>query len=423
MRALLFMLCAAAGLMQGAPAGSIAGTIRDPAGAVIRGATVHVVLAGLGLRRQTISDGSGEFLLPLLSPGDWTLEVQAASFETAVINGLRVDVDQTVRVEITLRIAGDRQSAEVRAELQPLTGKVVSRDAVVNLPLNGRQYLDLALLAPGVVPAPAGTQGLGFNSAGSRSQANVYLLDGISNQDTQNNGALNGFRIGEAIAEYNVMTSPALPEFGRGSGAQVNVVTRSGGQHWHGAAFEYFRNTSLSAADFFTNKLGGVKAPLNRNQFGGSLGGPLWQDRTFVFATYEDFRQVAHTVSSTRVPSLAERATVSDAVARRLLDFWPLPNATGTLDYIADVRNRDYDKTGLIRLDHRLSERDQLAFRWIEYRGESLVAGPTPVSGGNTGEPQQRSGMVRWTHAQSATWMSEFVLGFSGNRQERAGAL
>src|SRR5207244_2343292 len=155
------------------------------------------------------------------------------------------------------RIAGMQESAVVRSQSAPVLGEVIPSRSVANLPLNGRQYLDLAMLVPGVIPAPAGTQGLGFNLAGSRSQSNVYLLDGVSNQDTQNNGALNAFRLGEAIEEFDVTTSAPLPEFGRGTGAQVNVITKSGTNQVHGSVFEYVRNTKLAAADFFTNKLGG----------------------------------------------------------------------------------------------------------------------------------------------------------------------
>src|SRR5436190_1700559 len=194
------------------------------------------------------------------------------------------------------------------------------------MPLNGRQYLDLAMLAPGVLPAAPGTQGNGFSAAGIRSQSNVYLLDGVSNIDTQTNQPLNLFRISDAVEEFSVQTVTPPAEFGRGAGAQVNVVTRSGGNRFHGSAFEYLRNTKLTAADFFTNKLAGPKNALNRNQFGGTAGGPVRRNRTFFFGSYEGFRQSAPQVSSTLVPTEAQRATVTDPNSQRLLAFWPLPN-------------------------------------------------------------------------------------------------
>jgi hypothetical protein len=171
--------------------------------------------------------------------------------------------------------------------IAPLARGVIDRRAMALLPLNVRQFLDLTLLTPGVVPAAAGTQGNGFSAAGARSQSNVYLLDGIANQDTQTNDALNGFRITDAVEEFAGQTSVAMAESGRGAGAQVNVVTRSGSNQLHGSAFEYLRNTAFDATDFFTNKLGGTKNPLHRNQFGGTAGGPLVRGRTFFFASYE----------------------------------------------------------------------------------------------------------------------------------------
>src|SRR6266849_959523 len=161
---------------------------------------------------------------------------------------------------------------------------VVDMRTIASMPLNARQFLDLALLTPGTVPAATGTQGGGFNVAGARSQSNIFLIDGVSNQDTQINSPLNNFRITDAVQEFTVQTSVALPEFGRGTGGQVNIVTKSGGNQFHGSVFGYFRNTHFDAADFFTNKQGGVKPPLNRNQFGSTLGGPIIKDRTFFFS-------------------------------------------------------------------------------------------------------------------------------------------
>jgi hypothetical protein len=415
--ALLLIFCIS--LRAATPTGSLAGIVLDASLAVVGGAAITATQTETGIRRATSSATDGTFSLPFLAPGHWTLLVEAPGFEPARSSTTRIAVDQIAQVVVPMNIAGEHSSADVHATYGGSPGEIISRESIAQLPLNGRQYLDLARLAPGLVPAPAGTQGLGFNLAGSRSQSNVYLLDGISNQDTQNSGALNAFRLGDALEEFDVQTAPALPEFGRGSGAQINAVTRSGGNTLHGSAFEYIRNTAFSAADFFTNKLGGKKSPLNRNQFGGTIGGPLMRNRTFFFASYEGFLQVAHVVSSTRVPSLDERGSVSDAVSRALLDFWPRPNVWGALNYISDVRNQDFDHTGLVRLDHRLSAKDQLSARWIEYRGSSIVAGPTPLTGGNSGDPLQRSGMVRHTRAFSPLWTNEFVAGFSANRQER----
>ncbi|MFN0108231.1 MAG: carboxypeptidase regulatory-like domain-containing protein [Blastocatellia bacterium] len=406
------------------PTGSVSGVIKDPAGVPFPKVKLTLVNSATGRQQIAMTDAKGRFQFLQLEPALWTLSAEATGCKRATVPVV-IQVDQITQVEFAMQLGALTETVEV-AVIAPLLerGKatlsyVVASQSVAGLPLNGRQYLDLALLTPGTIPAAPATQGNGFNSAGARSQSNVYLLDGISNQDTQQNDALNQFRISDAVQEFAVQTSAALPEFGRGSGAQINIVTRTGSNEFHGSLFEFFRNTKLNAADFFTNKLGGQKSALNRNQFGATFGGALKKDRTFFFASYEGFRQVAPAVRTTRVPTATERASVTDAISKRLLDYWPLANASGTLNYIANVRNTDNDNTGLLRIDHRIGERDQLSARWAEYRGSSFVGGTLPLLGGNQGEPVQRSLMVGHTHTFSFGLINEFRLGYSRNRQER----
>src|SRR5204863_9930721 len=143
-------------------------------------------------------------------------------------------------------------------------------------------------------------------------------------------------------------------------------------------------------ADYFTNKPRGRKSPLNRNQFGATLGGPIRRDRTFFFLSYEGFRQVAPQVSSTRVPTAAERASVTDPISRRLLQFWPEPNATGSTNYIGNAPARNSDDTGLIRIDNAIGNADRLSVRWIEFQGSAVTAGTTSLSGGDSNAPLTR---------------------------------
>jgi carboxypeptidase family protein len=408
------------------PTGSISGMIKDPSGAPLPGVRVTLVSAATRAQRTTLSDAGGTFHFIQLEPANWALSAEAPGFKRTSIPTVVVQVNHVTHVELAMQLGEVSEVIEVAAIVPLLEtdrstlGTVVDSRTIDGLPLNARQFLDLALLTPGAVPAAPGTQGSGFNAAGARSQSNIYLLDGISNMDTQQNGPLNSFRVTDAVLEFSVQTSVPLPEFGRGSGAQVNIVTKSGSNHFHGAAFEYFRNTKLDAADFFTNKLGGQKNVLNRNQFGLALGGPLVRDRTFFFASYEGFRQVAPVVRSTRVPTLTERMSVTDIISKRLLDYWPLPNASGTLNFIANVRNEDDDNTVLIRIDHSLATRDQLSSRWVEYRASSFVGGPTPLTGGNQGDPVQRSVMLSEVHTFAPTFINELRVGYSRNVMERA---
>ena len=173
-------------LRAGTPTGSLAGIVLDPSLAAVGGAAITATQSETGNRRVTTSGADGTFTLPFLPPGHWTIVVDATGFEPSRSSATRIAVDQTAWLVLNMNIAGEHSSANVNATYPANPGEIISRVSIADLPLNGRQYLDLARLAPGLVPAPAGTQGLGFNLAGSRSQSNVYLLDGISNQDTQN---------------------------------------------------------------------------------------------------------------------------------------------------------------------------------------------------------------------------------------------
>jgi len=180
--------------------------------------------------------------------------------------------------------------------------------------------------------------------------------------------------------------------------------------------FEYLRNSDLDATDFFINRSGGTKTPLHRNQFGGTFGGPIKHNKTFFFASYEEFRQVAPTVSLTRVPTAAERAQVTDPISQALLKFWPSPNTSGANNFIANVGSTTFDYTGLIRVDHDFSDRDHLTGRFADYQGATFTPGALPTEGGNGNVPVSRNGVITETHTFSPTLLNEFRLGYSRNQ-------
>jgi hypothetical protein len=208
-------------------------------------------------------------------------------------------------------------------------------------------------------------------------------------------------------------------EFGRGHGAQVSIVTKSGTNQFHGSVFEYLRNSDFDAADFFTNRLRGTKNTLHRNQYGASAGGPIRKDKTFFFASWEGFRQVNPTVSSTRVPTDAERAQVTDPISKSLLQFWPAPNAVqpgSTINFIANVGASTFDNTGLLKIDHNFGPNDRLSGRWAEYQGTAVTAGVLPSLGGTSNTPVSRSLVFTETHTFAPTVLNELRLGFSRNQ-------
>ena len=373
------------------------------------------------------SDGNGGFQFLQLAPAMYSLQVEATGFKRVVIDNIVVQVDQITHLEPSLQVGSVAETIEVSGGAIPLLesdrstlSNVVDSQVISNMPLNARQYLDLALLTPGVLPSSAGTQGGGFNVAGARSQSNVFLLDGVSNIDTQINSALGNFRITDGVQEFAVQTSVATAEFGRGTGGQVSIVTKSGTNQFHGTAFEYLRNSVLDAADFFTNKNHGKKNPLHRNQYGGTLGGPILKNRMFFFLSYEGFRQIAPTVSSTRVPTDAERASVTDPISRSLLQFWPAANFTpssgSSNNFIANVSAATFDETGLAKVDYNFSDRDHLTARWAQYGGTLLTPGALPSLGGNGNSPASDSGVIDYTHTFSPRLLNEVRFGFSRNK-------
>src|SRR5438132_8391824 len=293
--ALVILLIAAT--VSASPTGSIAGSVKDPSGAAVTGAKLTLTNQSTNARMEAVSDANGGFQLLQLAPAVYSLVVESQGFKKVTEHQVLVQVDQITHVDVALEIGSVTQIVEVSSAATPLLetdrstlSNVVDSQVISNMPLNARQYLDLALVTPGVLPSSTGTQGGGFNVAGARSQSNVFLLDGVSNIDTQINSALGNFRITDAVQEFAVQTSVATAEFGRGTGGQVSIVTKSGSNQFHGSAFEYLRNSVLDAADFFTNKNHGTKNPLHRNQYGATVGGPVLKDKMFFCVSYYEFR-------------------------------------------------------------------------------------------------------------------------------------
>src|SRR5258706_9418868 len=366
-RAAWFAVCALILLLitatvSASPTGSIAARVKESTGGAISGANLPITNLATNAKMEEVSDANGNFQFLQLAPAEYRLVVESPGFKKVTEDKILVQVDQITHVDIPLQVGSVNETIEVGSEAIPLLeadrstlSSVVDSTVISNMPLNGRQYLDLALVTPGVLLSANGVQGGGFNVAGARSQSNVFLLDGVSNIDTQINSALGNFRITDAVQEFAVQTSVATAEFGRGTGGQVSIVTKSGTNQFHGSAFEYLRNDVMDAADFFTNKQRGKKNPLHRNEYGGTFGGPILKNKLFFFGSYEGFRQVAPQVSTTRVPTDAQRATVTDSISKALLPFWPTANTTpapgSTINYIANVRSTLFDQTGLVKVD------------------------------------------------------------------------
>jgi hypothetical protein len=298
-------------------AGSVRGVIADPSGGHVPAATVSLTSQETGARRSAASDARGEFTITAVPPGEYRLEAEHQGFvKYSQTLTMEVNQDQEIRLEMGLAMTGkvtievDGTAPLVRTESAAMGGVIDNRQ-IVGLPLDGRNFYQLSLLLPGVAPAAEGSAGsvrgaFSISVNGAREDANNFLLDGAYNGDPKLNGASVTPPV-DAIREFEVATSTYDASFGRNAGGEISVVTRSGGNQLHGTAYEFWRNGALSGDNFFApSDQPGPK--YQRNQFGGTLGGPLVRKRTFFFADYEGTRMTSGQTLITNVPTLLERA-------------------------------------------------------------------------------------------------------------------
>jgi hypothetical protein len=290
--------------------------VYDQNQAAIPGASLRLVNAATNETRSVVSGSEGEFTLSSLPPGSYRLEVAASNFATS-IQSLTLNVNQDLRVDASLAIAGVTHPStiiEPPSELKKDSasiGTVIDNRQIEGLPLDGRNFYELTLLVPGAAPAAPGSAGsvrgdFSFSVNGAREDGNNFLLDGVYNIDPK----LNTFGVRppvDAIREFEMLTSSYDASFGRNPGAQVNVVLKSGGNDVHGSLFEFHRNAALDARNVFA-PAGEAKPKYIRNQFGGSIGGPIKRDRMFFFGDYEGTRAREGITRVTNVPTLLERA-------------------------------------------------------------------------------------------------------------------
>lgn len=311
----LVAMAAGSGTAQEASA-SLRGMVADGSGGIVAGADVAATQKETGLQRLAKSDAQGGYVLPALPVGHYRLEVRAAGFKTYVQDGISLDVNQTAALAIALTVGTNTEKVEVTADAPVIEststhlGQTVGEREVLDLPLNGRHFTQLGLLQPGVVPVTPGLleaggtlrEGQAYAVNGQRPESNNFLIDGADNFNTVDGGFVLEPPV-DAIAEFRILTHTANAEFGHSTGSTTNIVTRSGTNEYHGAAWEFLRNNALDAKSFFADSV----EPLKRNQFGGVFGGPIRKDKTFFFAYYEGIRNRQGETSRTTVPSDAER--------------------------------------------------------------------------------------------------------------------
>ncbi|HYZ83095.1 MAG TPA: TonB-dependent receptor [Bryobacteraceae bacterium] len=417
----VLVLCLSLRALGQTTTAGVAGTVTDDSGAIVPGVSVVVTNVETTLQRETTSDDSGFYQFPLLPPGSYTIALKKEGFRQ-VTQTLRLEVNQRAQVDFKLLVGTVSETVEVKAAAPLLeagtssVGQVIESKAVSDLPLNGRNFVQLAILSNGAIGAgygPQGTIGSGTRADdtrgggelmvnGNREMSNNYLLDGIDNNFRRNSLIVVRPTI-ESIQEFKMQANLFGAEQGRNSGATVNVITKSGSNAFHGSAFEFLRNDKLDARNFFNAKSTSAKPPFRQNQFGGSLGGPIIRNRIFFFTDYEGLRkaQGTNTVVNT-VPTQAMRngdfretrpifdpATVTaapgtasgytrqpfpnniipanrwDPVAARMIQAYPLPVVSGLSNnqFTNPVLVQDYNYAN-IRADATLSTDDTIFGRY-----------------------------------------------------------
>lgn len=362
---------------------NLSGRVTDPAGAAVPGASVTANNLDTGNSRTTLTNQAGEYQLFELPVGRYEVRASKDGFAEKVRTGILLVVGQDATADLSLQVGEVKQQVTVVENVpvvnvtsQDISG-LVDEQQVKELPLNGRSYDLLLTLNPGIVNFTSqktggigvsnSTTGNNFAVSGNRPQQNLFLLNGVeftgaAENNMQPGGPSQQLLGVEAVREFNVLRDSYGAEYGKRPGAQVIIVTQSGTNQLHGSAYEFLRNNVLDAPNYFDQ---GSAPPFQRNQFGGSLGGPLRKDKTFLFANYEGYRQNLHQTSVAFVPDLASRAKAVDSV-KPLLNLWPTPPA-GAPDFngIAEVFSSPLqtirEDFGTARLDHTFSPNDALA--------------------------------------------------------------
>ncbi len=438
---------------------TLTGNISDPSGAAVANANVTVTDIRQGTAQSVKTNNAGAYTVPELNPGSYQVKVEAAGFKTEIRPRIKLEVEQTARQNFALEIGGVAQTVRVSGTGVLLhtddstVGQVIPNRDVVGLPLNGRNYLQLSLLTVGVAPATGSrVQGTGgFSALGQHGYQMRVLLDGVDNSSTSSGGEL-GYASQlvtpsvDAVREFRVVTDNNSAEYGFRMGGTVIVSTKSGTNGFHGDLYEFFRNNKLDAANYFS--FGQPVPPFHRNEFGGTLGGPIRRDRTFFFASYDGTRisQGNPTISTLPLPAelngnfaggptIFDPATTKgkkrtafpgnqilpnriDKVAAKIASLFPAPNLPGSVNnYYFDSPSTDTPTEIDTRVDQSFSERYRGYVRY-SHRGENITSGgplPLPADGAawTTLQSSANSAVADFNATISPAIFNDLVVGYS----------
>lgn len=445
--------------------GTILGTVSDPQGARVPNAEVTFTNQDTNIRVQSRTGADGDFRSTPLRPGVYTVSAEAPGFKSVARSGIRVEIQQEVRLNLLLDIGATSEAITVSASASLLQtteasrGQVVDSKKIVDLPLNGRDYLQLALLTAGTNVPPPGARFGGFSSGGMRVSHNNYLLDGMDNNSNQHAAQGRTPQViapsVDAIQEFKVQTGNYSAEFGRNVGGVVNAVIKSGTNQFHGGIFEFLRNEAMNARNFFQSSPN--KPIFRRNQFGGLIGGPIVRNKTFFFVDYEGTLQRTQDTVLSTIPTEQERNGIfsqpvydplthnpttrerqpfpnntiplmrQDPVGRLMLSYFPLPNRPGAINnYLSNPSLMEDTHKGDVRVDHTFDEKQtvygRLSYQRFLQTGEGTL--PAPAWGGgdesSTNENNALSFVVSYQRIFTPNVFNTLKVGFNRLLTERA---
>src|SRR3989449_4465856 len=428
----IFVLLIAGTTARGQSTAAFQGTVLDAQGGAVAGAKVTVKNLGTGLERSTETDSTGNFSIPALPSGNYRVEIAKTGFRTILISSYTLEVGTTAAQNFTLEVGQVSQVVEVSSQAPVIesstmtVGQVIDQKTVQEIPLNGRHFVDLGLLIPGTVTPPQsgfltaplrGQGSFAFNTSGNREDAVNFMINGINLNDMVQNQVTFQPTI-NTVSEFKVDNSTFSAEYGRNSGAIVNIATRSGTNDLHGELFEFFRDTRFDSRNAF-NQPPAAQSLFRRNQFGGNLGGPVIRNRTFFFGTYEGTRQRQGIDINSGVLRDDERAAGTDPISRRLLALIPTANTTGARGegrYVGSATAPvDIDQgTGDIR--HTISNADSLHWYYAfqrDQRGEPTLQLNTIPGFGDTRRSHRQIMTVNETHIFGTKLVNEARFGFN----------
>jgi len=415
--------------------GTILGVVKDQTGARLPGAVVSVSNIATGVTREVLTNETGAFNVVNLQPGSYEVHVTMPGFASGVKKDITLNVGAEIVIDFGLEVEGLSQSVEVTAQAAQVdlatatVSHAVEGTTIRELPLNGRDWTQLATLQPGIASIGAGSGGKSGNGmkltiSGARPSENNFRLDGISLNDNSNStpGSILGTNLGvEAVREFSVVSNSYSAEYGRATGGVINAVTKSGTNAVRGSLFYFHRNSALDARDFFDR---GTKPSFRRHQFGAAVGGPIVKNRTFWFANYEGLREflattsIANTISANaRQGLLSTGAVVVNPQIERLFPLLPLPNgpllgAGDTGQYISERDALSHGEYILGKIDHKVSDSSSLSGSYFFDNANSSAPDAFRTKR-TTDKSRRQAAGIEYTHIISPTLLSVSRLGFS----------